>query len=102
MAIEFQSRRVNFTAGTGPKRFEGPGTFGGNIRSAETAIKSFRFDYASGDHHMDVIQAKTGIIDIQGQFLNFFAECNYVDQRPEFPSDSYTGFIDVLIVADVA
>jgi hypothetical protein len=51
---------------------------------------------------MDVIQAKTGIIDIQGQFLNFFAECNYVDQRPEFPSDSYTGFIDVLIVADVA
>ena len=99
MAIEFQSRAVQVTEGSGNKRFEGPGTFSGTIRTAEAAIKDWNLFFLSGDHAIKGIGISTSIINTDGPFLNWRVECTLVDNQNNPPP--YLGLITILIIADI-
>ena len=100
MAVQFTSRTVTVPLGTGNQQIIGGATFGGgNVQSADTAIKGYFLDYGNGDHAMNRIQVSTSVIEISGPFVRFIVVCQYNDQGND---DPYTGIIEVLILADVA
>jgi hypothetical protein len=101
MSTVFSSRRVEVPDGAGTKVLQGSAAFSGDIRNADIAIKSFGFDFIGGPRPLNVIQVATSIFDIAKPFVNFQVECNYLDSGDPDPR-SYHGFIDVLIIADVA
>jgi hypothetical protein len=100
MSIAFSSRRVEVPEGSGTQVLQGSAAFGGDIRGAELAIKSFGFDFIGGPRPLNVIQVATSLLDIAKPFVNFQVECNYLDSGDPDPHN-YHGFIDVLIIADI-
>jgi hypothetical protein len=72
--------------------------FGRTVNSAAAALNGFKLDYASDDHHINVIEANTAVQNVSGTSVSYRVMCQFADKNFD---DEYSGFIDVLLVADV-
>ena len=99
MATEFRSLSIPIPGGSGTKVVEDSALFGTSVLRAESAIKSFLFDYSSSDHHINVIEVTTSVIATPGPTARVRVVCRYADQNFD---DAYSGHVRVLVVADVA
>ena len=99
MAIAFRTVDLAVPGGAGTKVVTGAAFFNTDVRSAQTAIKSFRFDYANSDHHINVIEARSEVISTPGTTAAVRVICQYADQNFD---DAYSGRVELLVIADVA
>lgn len=99
MATEFRSLSIPIPGGSGTKVVEDSVLFGTSVLRADSAIKSFLFDYSSSDHHINVIEVTTSVIATPGPTARVRVVCRYADQNFD---DAYSGHVRVLVVADVA
>ncbi len=99
MATAFRTATITVPGGSGTKVLEGAAFFNTDVRSADVAIKSFRFDYSSSDHHINVIEVRSEVLATPGTAARVRVVCQYADQNFD---DAYTGSIQLLVVADVA
>ena len=98
MALAFATPRINIPSGTGHRVFSAIHDFGRTVNSAGAAMNGFKLDYASDDHHINVIEANTTVENVNGSFVSYRVICQFADK--DF-ADEYSGFIEVLLVADV-
>lgn len=101
MAIDFRNVVVEEeeeTPPSGTKVFTGEVSFGREVRRATTAIKSFRLDYKTFDHHINVIEVASEVINTPGNIALFRVLCRYADQNFD---DKYTARFELLVIADV-
>lgn len=99
MPTEFQTVSLTIPGGTGPKEMIGEVVFNAPVVRAETAIKSFSFDYTRSDHHINVVEAATTILSISETTVRVHVVCLYGDKNFD---DPFTGLVDVLVLAQVA
>lgn len=99
MAIDFRSLSIPIPGGAGTKVVEDTAIFGGEVVRAETALKSFLFDYSNSDHHINVVEVTTSVIATPANTARVRVLCRYADQNFD---DPYTGHVRVLVIADVS
>jgi hypothetical protein len=99
MPIDFRTVAIPIGGGSGTKVEEDSALFGSSVLRADCAIQSFLFDYSNADHHINVIEVFTDVIATPGPTARVRVICRYADQNFD---DSYTGFVRVLVVAQVA
>jgi hypothetical protein len=68
----------------------GAAFFNTDVRSAQTAIKSFRFDYANSDHHINVIEARSEVTSTPGTSTAVRVICQYAASTPTRTSTTRT------------
>ena len=74
-------------------------TFSSPVRRADVALNGFKLDFASSDHHINVVEVDADNVAISGNVVHYRVECQYADKNFD---DSYNGNIEVLVIADVA
>jgi hypothetical protein len=98
MSLQFSYPSITVPSGTGRRTIPGSATFGSTVRSAGVALNGFQFNFDDEDHHIDIVEADTDFAGISGNTVNFNVECNYSDKNGD---DSYSGYVTVMVVADV-
>ena len=101
MAIAFRDVNIFVPVGSGTKVLNGTAFFNdtSDVRAADVAIKGFRFDYTDGDHHINVIEVRAGVLSLTNNTVQVEVLCEYADQNFD---DAYTGRILLLVMAEVA
>jgi hypothetical protein len=97
MAVEFLVRNINIPSGTGRRQFNDAVTFAGTVIRANVAINGFKLDFATDDHHINIVEIDTDVVNVSGTKVDFRAECQYADKNAD---DAYSGYIQVLVIAD--
>ena len=98
MAVEFRTVSIAIPKGKGQRSIEGTATFSSAVVDASVALNGFKLDYATSDHHINVIEADTDIVGISGNQVKFRIECSYADKNFD---DKYSGYVTALVVAEV-
>ncbi len=98
MAIEFRTSSVTIPKGKGRRKIEGSATFSSPVKRASVAMNGFKLDYASSDHHINIVEADTDLASISGSTVKFRVECNYADKNFD---DAYSGYVTALVIAEV-
>jgi hypothetical protein len=57
------------------------------------------YDVADGDHHLNLMEADTDVISFSGDKVNYRVEFELADKNFD---DPYSGYITVLVIAEVA
>jgi hypothetical protein len=65
---------------------------------ANIALRGFVLDFASSDHHINVVEVSTEFAGIEGEIVHFRVDCQYADKNFD---DQYSGHVDVLVIADL-
>ncbi len=95
---QFRTVTVPIPSGTGKRTLERTVTFNGPVRRAGVALNGFKFDYTSSDHHINVIEADTDLVSVDGFNVKIRVECQYADKNFD---DPYSGYVTALVIADV-
>lgn len=98
MAIEFRTSSVTIPNGSGRRSITGNATFSSPVVKASVALNGFKLEFASSDHHINVVEADTDFVSISGNTVTFRVECNYADESQD---DSYSGYVTALVIAEV-
>ena len=98
MPIAFRNRQVAIPAGTGRRDINDSVSFGSPVRSAAVTVNGFQLDYVNADHHINVVEIDTDVSSISGNDVHFRVQADYADKNHD---DSYRGYIEVLVIADV-
>jgi hypothetical protein len=99
MALDFRRRTIQIPNGTGRRSIDDSVTFSSPVRRADVALNGFKLDFASSDHHINVVEVDADNVAISGNVVHYRVECQYADKNFD---DSYNGNIEVLVIADVA
>ena len=99
MTVAFRREVVLIPSGTGRKSISGTVTFSSSVLSAAASLNGFRLEYDDGDENILLIEADADIASISGNNVNYRAECNLRDNSG---TESYSGYVTVLVTADVA
>ena len=98
MPLDFRTQEISIPSGTGRRSINGTAAFGSNVRRANVAVNGFKLDYVNSDHHINVVEIDTDVVNITGSVVEFRVECDYADKNFD---DSYRGSIAILVIADV-
>jgi hypothetical protein len=102
MAIDFRRTTITFDPTSGREQRESATVvFNSNVRRAEAALKGFSIGYNNGDHELlretidvDVASINNNTVTVAVDFLLRDSSGNI--------DDPYSGFAEVLVLADVA
>lgn len=100
MALEFQTIRIDFPSRRDAEQtINRSATFSRNIRSVGAAINGFNLRFNNGDHHL--LQEKVDIsqISFSDRTATFNVNLLLRDGSGSI-DDPYSGFVDVLLIAD--
>lgn len=102
MPLDFRVAKVKYDPTKGRIQNEpGTATFSSRVNKAELALRSYHMGYTDGDHHVFKAEIELSRPSITGPTVNFTAEFLLRDSSGTI-DDRYDGWIDVLIIADVA
>ena len=104
MAFDFRTRRVNFVPTTGQTntQLNQKVIFSSPVRRAEAAIKGYNVGYTGEDHHIFRQEVEIRNVHIvEGNGVCFDIDYLFRDSSGNI-DDRYSGWVDVLVVADVA
>jgi hypothetical protein len=99
MALDFRRRTIQIPNGTRRRSIDDDVTFNSRVRRAEVTLKGFRLDFTNSDHHINVVEVDTDLVSISENEVHYRVECLYADKNFD---DSYSGNVEVLVIADVA
>ncbi len=97
-ATEFRTVTVRVPRGTGRRSIEATVRFGAPVRRANVALNGFKLDFASADHHINIVEADTDLVAIDGNTVRIRVECNYADKNFD---DPFSGYVTALVIAEV-
>jgi len=101
MAIDFIRHRILFPAHSGsPQDVDVDVSFPLPVSRAETIINGFNIGFTSSDHHLFRQEVNTAVRRIVGNVVTVRAVFALRDSSGTF-DDSYDGFIDVVVIADL-
>jgi len=99
VAVEFITTRIQIPQSNERRRhINGSVSFQKKVRVAEVAVRGFLLDFASKDHHINVVEVATEFGGIEGEIVRFRVACEYADKNFD---DEYSGHVDVLVIADL-
>ena len=98
MAVEFITTKIDVTPGKGRKQLTGQVPFHEKVRVANIALRGFLLDFASSDHHINIVEVTTDFAGTEGEIVHFRVNCQYADKNFD---DEYSGHVDVLVIADL-
>ena len=98
MALEFAIRRVPIPRHTGAYQSIERFRFGQPVRTAHVALNGFDLDFTDQDHRIGRLAIDARLLrnrdrDVEVQVTAIF--------RDQLNNDSYEGFVDVLVIADL-
>lgn len=103
MALEFQRYVADVGTGAfgivGNFLVEDTVTFSGNVITAECALHGFKLEYASTDKRFQEMEADVDLVSISGPDVRIRVQANLKDDSED---DPYTGYVEALVIADVA
>jgi hypothetical protein len=102
MPIDFQTKIVNFDNTAGRIQNEGETVvFKSKVRKAGLAINGFDIRFTNGDHNFlrQMINIRESEIKIKGDSVAFRVDFLIQDNPPL--DNPFTGWVDVLVIADV-
>jgi hypothetical protein len=101
MPIDFRQSSITVPAGVGRRSIPASVSFGSTVRRASVALNGFMLDFAGADvdHHINIVEADTDLVSINGNTVNFQVECQYADRNFD---DTYSGYVTALVIAEVA
>jgi hypothetical protein len=76
--------------------------FDSNVRHVDIAVNGFKLDYQNpeGDRSLNVVEVDTDIVgEPNGRDVTFRVEAHLADKNFD---DEYNGYVQVLLIADVA
>jgi hypothetical protein len=101
MAIQFREGWLNFGPVTGRRQRESTTVnFSSRVRSHQVMMKGFNVQYNNGDHHILELEidldssVDDDVVKVDGDFV-------FRDSSGNF-DDPYSGWINFVVVADVA
>lgn len=97
MTVDFRTVSINVPNGTGRRRIFGSTTFPTGVNRAAVTLNGFKADFADDDHHINVIEVDTDVVNFTGNTVNFVVECQYADKNFD---DSYAGFVTATVIVD--
>jgi hypothetical protein len=102
MPLDFRTKRVSFdTPLVGPRTESDAVFFGSNIKKANVAVKAFKLDFKQFAERMNAVEVTArGGVDAPsgGNEVSFSVTIQYADQNA---NATFTGFVEVLVIADV-
>ena len=98
MAVEFITTKIDVPPGTGRRQLIGQVSFQRKVRVANIALRGFLLDFASSDHHINVVEVTTDFAGTEGEIVHFRVNCQYADKNFD---DEFSGHVDVLVIADL-
>jgi hypothetical protein len=103
MPVQFRTPSINIPSGTGRRSITAKEQFvGSQVLRAGVALNGFKLDYdiANGDHHLNLMEADTDVVSLSGgDTVNYRVEFQLADKNFD---DPYSGYITVLVIAEVA
>jgi hypothetical protein len=102
MAVKFVTTRVKFDPTSGTMQVEpGNATFKSKVLSAGLAVNGWGIQYDNGDHNFKLqhVNAVETSMKIQGNDVSFSVE--FLIEDDSGPSNPFSGWVDVLVIADV-
>ncbi len=98
MGVEFKTKSVAIPTGSGRRSIASSVTFSKPVKKASVALNGFKLDYENADHHANIIEADTDVVNMSGNQVNFRVECNLADKNSD---DAYSGFVTALVIAEL-
>jgi len=101
MPVQFRTPSINIPSGTGRRSITRSEPFGSQVLRAGIALNGFKLDYdiADGDHHLNLMEADSDVVSLSGDTVNYRVEFQLADKNFD---DPYSGYITVLVIAEVA
>jgi hypothetical protein len=101
MPVQFRTPSVSIPSGKGRRSITRSESFGSQVLQAGVALNGFKLDYdiADGDHHLNLMEADTDVVSLSGDTVNYRVEFELADRNFD---DPYSGYITVLVIAEVA
>ena len=100
MPIDFRRTRISFDPTSGREQREtGAVVFPTNVRRAEAALNGYSISYNNGDHHILAQKIDVDVPRVVGNTV--FVDVNFLlrDSSGNI-DDPFSGFVDVMVVAD--
>ena len=99
-AIDFREVTINFDSTRGEAQREpGSVTFGSRVLKAQAFLKGFHIGFDSKDHHFESQQIDLDITRINNNRVDVAADFLLRDKNGD---DPYSGWINAVVIADVA
>jgi hypothetical protein len=98
VTLDFRTQEIAVPSGTGRRSINGTATFGSNVRRANVAVNGFKLDYVNSDHHINIVEIDTDVVNVSANDVEFRVECDYSDKNFD---DPYRGSVSILVIADV-
>lgn len=100
MALEFQTVRINFPSRRDfEQSINRTTTFSRNIRTAGAAINGFDVSFNNGDHNLLREKVDISPVTVSGRNATFTVNMLLRDSSGNI-DDPYSGFVDVMLIAD--
>lgn len=102
MALEFRELTLHFDRTRGRRqREQATATFNGRVIKAQAMLKGFNVKYRNGDHHLLEQEIDLDTINVSGNRVDVAADLVLRDSSGYF-DDPYSGFIQCVVIAEVA
>lgn len=102
MALEFRELTIQFDKTSGIRqREQATATFSGRVINAQAMLKGFNVKYRNGDHHILEQEVDLDTIGRRGNRVDVAADLVLRDSSG-FYDDPYSGFVQCVVVAEVA
>lgn len=101
MATHFMSKTVNFPSGTGRRSTQAVVEFPATVRRADVALNGFKLDFGGTgavQRPIGVIEVDVDFVRVSGRTVIFDVQAQYADANFD---DPYTGYVTVLVIADL-
>ena len=98
MGVEFKTKSVAIPTGTGRRSIVSSVNFSKPVKKASIVLNGFKLDYANADHHVNIVEVDTDVVNTSGSQVNFRVECNLADKNSD---DGYSGYVTALVIAEV-
>ena len=99
MTVAFRTVSIEIPGGSERKSIESAAVFSSSVLSAGVALNGFALQYDDNDENVLLVEADTDLVSISGNTVNFKVECNLRDNSG---SESYSGYVTALIMADLS
>ncbi|WP_280187112.1 MULTISPECIES: hypothetical protein [Nocardia] len=102
MAVEFEHIRVEVPSGKGRQTFLRSVEFAKDVRGYGVTLNGFKLDFDSAvgsERRINIMEANVDRVRRSGRRVDYIVTCELSDWNRD---DPYSGYVDVMVVAETA